>query len=286
MVGDLWGAFPRLLEQNIESLLDCAEPNRSKAFMLFKTCQSEGLWSQSYQAFFRRLEDFYQRPRSMRRKSDFDQCLTRPMDHDVYMNFHLDFRTAEVPNQAIDDLASWAHHLIRVAKKTTSPYMSLEVMAQTLRAVTQPKPLQKAEHITFEDFAEIWSRVVFRKFGESFDQEMKATLTELHTINKELREQERIATLAPEPAARMQLTRAEFEWISQVRVAAENFAEVPAHPYEGGSQKRRIMELERVISLYSIVQSTTLPELLLHRDSIRLTIIDRCEILLGLKAAG
>ena len=164
--------------------------------------------------------------------------------------------------------------------------MSLEVMAQTLRAVTQPKPLQKAEHITFEDFAEIWSRVVFRKFGESFDQEMKATLTELHTINKELREQERIATLAPEPAARMQLTRAEFEWISQVRVAAENFAEVPAHPYEGGSQKRRIMELERVISLYSIVQSTTLPELLLHRDSIRLTIIDRCEILLGLKAAG
>ena len=71
MIGDLWGAFPQLIEQNINSLLDRAEPNRIKAFMLYKACQNDGLWSDDFDGFKAQLESFYAKPRAARRKSDF-----------------------------------------------------------------------------------------------------------------------------------------------------------------------------------------------------------------------
>ncbi|MEK7355722.1 MAG: hypothetical protein AAB250_04705, partial [Bdellovibrionota bacterium] len=77
MILEMWGSFPRLIEQNVNALLDRAEPRPAKAFMLYKTCQNEGLFEGTYQQFSRSLEQFFSKPRRERRKSDFDRHLGR-----------------------------------------------------------------------------------------------------------------------------------------------------------------------------------------------------------------
>ncbi|MES2964437.1 MAG: hypothetical protein V4760_11130 [Bdellovibrionota bacterium] len=279
MIREMWGSFPRLIEQNINGLLDRAEPNPQKAFMLYKTCQHEGAWEKDFRTFAHALEEFFAKPRAQRRKSDFDRHLPRPLDHSAYQAFHLNFRTAYVPDKEIEDLASWAHNLMKHGKKTESAVISLDVMIQTLRYITNPPPYEKAEQIEFEDFCRAWKKTVFQSFGARYDAEFDEILGELRTIDSELREQVTnpgFTTSFPT----LFLSEKEIEWVSAVREAAETLTTLPDYPSPQGPQKQVLLDLQRVIRLYGISYGTRLPELMRHRESVRMTILDRCAKLL------
>jgi len=278
MINELWGSFPRLLEQNVNGLLEAAEPNPTKAFQLYRTCKSEDLWRENFEKFSTALREFYSKPRSQRRKSHFDRLLDRPMDAHVFQNFHLTFRTASVDDRALNDLASWAHHLIRVSKKSLSEVFSLEVMTQTLRAVVNPGPLDKDENIEFDDICEKWKTVVEKSFGATQAAELKVLVKELQKMNSEHRELEEVSGLIQLPL--LQITPQELDWIKLVRLAALAHAKIPKAPVTPGIRKQCLRDLDRVIQLYDLVLVTKIEELQKHRESTRFTLIDRCETLI------
>jgi hypothetical protein len=285
MIQELWHVFPRLIEQNINGLLDQAEPNSHRAFMIYKVCQSENLWNGTYEKFSQHLEAFFSKPRHQRRKSDFDAYLERPMDHSVYGHFHLTFRSSIIDERSLNDLASWAHHLIRVAKGIDSAVNSLDIMSQTLRRITNPLPLEKEENIQFEDFCEAWGKAVFKSFGARYKGELEVLVTELYRINSELKRQEQNQTNRM-PVPPIYLTQTETDWVTAVLSAATNRTWAPGFPLSKGPRKRLLIDLERLVSLYDIVQNSELEELKKHRERIRSTILDRCEHLLGRKIAA
>lgn len=279
MIREMWGSFPRLIEENINGLLERAEPNPQKAFMLYKRCQSEGLWDHDFRTFARSLEDFFSKPRSQRRKSDFDRHLPKPMGHDIYESFHLNFRTAFIADREIDELASWAHNLMKHGKKTECAVISLDVMIETLRYITNPPPYEKAEQIEFEDFCRAWKKTVFESFGARYDAEFGEILGELRAIDFELREQ----TTNPSYTARIPtlfLSQREIEWVRDVREAAKELSRIPDYPLEQGPEKQVLLDLQRVIRLYGLSYGTRLPELMRHRESVLNTILERCAKLL------
>lgn len=280
----MWETFPRQLEQNINGLLDSAEPNSAKAFQLYKTCKNEDLWRDSFEEFAKRLGDFYARPRPQRRKSDFDAFLDRPMDRVVYEGFHLNFRTALVNGKSVHEIASWAHHLIRVGAKTTSAVISVDVLHRTLIRIVNPPLFEKAENIEFEDFCRAWSKTVFTLYGRRHDPELNSLLRELRWLHKQILESE-TATRDRELYPTIYLTQTEIDWTLAVRAAAETYAVVPKFPLSRGPQKQRLIDLERASLLYNLVQTTRLPELLRHRENIRATILAQCDGLIREKAA-
>lgn len=285
MITDLWRSFPRLLEQNINGLLDTAEPNPSKAFQLYKSVKNEGLWRENFDQFSRVLREFYASPRGARRKSAFDQYLDRPMSSDIFLGFHLNFRTAVVDDRAVTDLASWAHNLIRVSKRSLSAVMSLDVMTRTLRTVVTPGPLGKAENIDFDDFCGAWKKTVGRLYGASEARELEALVGELQDLNSAHHELEEVSGLIRLPL--LQITPIELDWICLVRLAALAHAKIPRSPAASSRadvaalRKQCLRDLDRVIQLYELVLETKLPELLKHSESTRLTLIDRCDTLIG-----
>jgi hypothetical protein len=279
MINELWGSFPRLLEQNINGLLDTAEPNPTKAFQLYKSCKNEGLWGENFDQFSRVLREFYTKPRGSRRKSAFDQYLDRPLPSDVFLEFHLNFRTAVVDDRAVTDLASWAHNLMRVSKKSLSAVMSLDVMTRTLRTIVTPGPLDKAENVEFIDFCAAWKKTVGRLFGSSEVKELDLLVVELQEINSAHRDLEEISGLIRLPL--LQMTPVELDWIKMVRLAALANAKIPRVPESTTLRKHSLRGLDRVIQLYELVLVTQLPELLKHRESTRLTLIDRCNGLIS-----
>lgn len=263
-----------MLEQNINALLDHAEPNRSKAYMLYKTCQNEGLWQGEYSEFETQLQSFYAKHRSKRRKSHFDQFLRKPMDHDIYKNFHLNFRTAGISDKAICDLADWTYNMIRIGTKIKSAMTSKPVLIATLQKITTPGPFEKAEDIEFDDFCTAWEKSVFKSFGQSFKSEMGALVSEFKVMNEQLKLQKNIT---PQILPAEKLDQVELDWVLAVRTSAENYDLAPDNLVQANVG---LKEVERLLSLYRIVQSTKLGELRAHREKIRLTLIDRCDHLL------
>ena len=285
MIQELWGSFPRLLEKNINELLDTAEPNPIKAFMLYKRCQQESLWNDDFRKFSKHLEDFYSRPKAQRRKSDFDRFLDRPMDSDIYSGFHLCFRTAHVSEKAVDDVASWAHNLMRVAKKMTSAVISFEIMSKTLKAIVNPLPHEKSENIEFEDFCSAWEKTVFKTHGTKHSTELKGLVAELRWANAQLKDAE-ANPRKHVSVSTIYLTQTEIDWTLAVQAAALEGSPVPKFPLSKGPQKQLLIDLERVVRLYHMVETTRLPELGHQRERIRNTILDRCEALLGDRTAA
>lgn len=283
MISELWNAFPRLLVERVNGLLDEAEPSPMKAFHLYKTCQSENLWNDTFEKFSIHLRDFFAMPKSERKKSYFDRVLDRPMAMDVFAGFHLTFRTALVNNKSVQDLASWAHHLVRVGYKTNSLVISEDIFTKTLHYIINPPHFEKDHDIDFEDFCEAWKKTVFGIFGKKYDSEMNALLRELRWLNAQIREQEKPREDGFFPT--IYLTQTEIDWTVAVHKAATGYAAIPKFPLSRGPQKQRLRDLERAINLYRIVQTATHPELLKHRENIRMTIMDRCESLLREKAA-
>ncbi|MNT34812.1 hypothetical protein D3C72_1708120 [compost metagenome] len=186
-------------------------------------------------------------------------------------------------SREVVNIASWAHHLIRVSKKTDSLVISPDVFTKTLQYITNPPLFEKASSITFEDFCSAWKKTVFKLFGKKYDAEMEQLLKELRWLNTQL-----ITSEATDPASpfcpTIYLTQTEIDWTMAVHQAVSSYDEAPKFPLSRGPQKQRLIDLERAVRLYKIVQTTRLPELIKHRDKIRATIIDRCESLLRERA--
>lgn len=267
------------MEQKINSLLDEAEPNAMKAFHLYKTCQSENLWSESFEKFSDVLHSFFSHPRSDRKKNDLDRLMDRPVPSLVYEGFHLTFHSARVNNRSLLNIASWAHHLMRVSHKTTSLVISEDVLTKALQTVTSPTPHEKAEHLNFDDFCRAWKKVVFKLFGRKYDEEFEKLLQELHWLNTQLKKSDEEAARVPVTPG-IYLTQTEIDWTSDVHKAVSLSGPAPDFPLSRGPQKMRLIELERALNLYKIVQTSRFPEFVKHRENIRATILDRCERLL------
>lgn len=304
MINELWNRFPRLLEENINGLLEGAVPTRMKAFHLYKACRSEGLWKDDFEKFAEHLESFFARPKFERTKSSFDRYLNKPMDHGLFNEFYLDFRTADVNEKAVYEIASWAHNIMRVRKRRKSQdaeastndndivtasgtlasdaVICLDVMNRTLKSIVNPTFYAKAKDIEFEDFSAAWRKTVTKLHGHKFDTELNALVEELDRINVELKLTEH-ETAESGLTPVIPLTQLEIDWTLAVYAAAMEEKPAPKFPLPQGPSKRLLLELERVVTLYQIVQITSQPELLRHRANIRVTLLDRCELLLGKK---
>lgn len=283
MIKELWQSFPRLLEEKINALLDEAEPNQTKAFQLYKTCQRENLWQDSFEKFSERIATFFAAPKNERRKSDLDRLLDRPLDSVLYADFHLNFRSAAVDNRSVLNLVSWAHNLMRVSIKTNSVVISSDVLTKTLHYIINPPLFEKAQDITFEDFCAAWKKTVFKLFGKTYDAELSKILSELHWLNTQLKNEEKNPhenSFFPT----IYLTQTEIDWVIDVQRTVGENSPAPKFPLSRGPQKQRLIDLERAIRLYKIVQASKLPEFIQHRDNIRATILDRCATLLRERA--
>lgn len=281
MIGDLWGSFPRLMERNINSLLHEAVPHSVKAYQLYKACQFDELWTGNFENFSKCLDNFFALPKSQRRKSAFDVYLERPMDQSIFGSFHLTFRTGVVKESSLLNLANWAYNLIRVSKKMQSEVISLEVMIETLKSITNPSVQDKEENIEFSDFCAAWKKIVFKNYGKKHENEFQSLLTELTQIDNELKAAEKKSSLQSLP--HLGLVRDEIDWIRAVESSVTERKGAPRWKSHDVPPKLRLLELDRIVSLYMIVQKTRLPELIKHRENIRLTILDRCMELLGKK---
>lgn len=283
MIKELWNTFPRLLEQRINGLLDEAEPSAAKAFQLYKACQRESVWMDSFEKFSDHLNSFFAIPRSERKKSHFDTFLDRPMSTFAYEGFDLDFRTAAVNEASLQNLSNWAHNLMRVGAKTDTVVISADVISKTLQYITHPPAFEKAKDLKFEDFCAAWKKTVFRLFGKKYDAEFQKILNEIQWLQKQLQERE---NHSPSESffPTIYLTQTEIDWTTSVLKAAAEDLEIPKFPLSRGPEKQRLVDLERTISLYKIVQKTKLEDFIKHRDSIKATILDRCQTLLKERA--
>ncbi|WP_413578171.1 hypothetical protein ACLVWU_06475 [Bdellovibrio sp. HCB290] len=285
MIQDLWHTFPRTLVERINSLLDEAEPNPAKAFQLYKTCQGENLWNDTFEKFQKKLNSFYQLPKHDRRKSVMDQMLNAPMSSVSFEEFHLNFRNGLVENRSLMSLASWTHHLLRVGGKYTSVVIAEDVITKTLNYITHPPLFEKASNIDFDDFCEAWKKTVFKLYGKNHDAELTRIVGELQLLHTQLIQEESQRHERPVFVPGIYLTQTEISWTMAVLEAAQENLEMPKYPLSKGPQKPRLIELLRVVQLYKIVQNTKLPEFVQHRERIRATILDRCESLLADKAS-
>lgn len=276
MMHDIWKLFPRLVEQKINALLDNAEPNRFKAYQLYKACQNESLWGESFEKFNNCLFDFFNLPKQERSKSKFDIFLNRPMHRTVYDQFTLDFRTAQVSSAKVLNFSSWAHNIMRINLKTNSVLISTDIMTRTVTCITKPSIFEKASEIEFDDFCSAWKRTVFHLFGKRYDSELSRILNEIRLLNIEQKNIEATPRFVPQ----IYLTQTEIDWTQNLQLAAKNYDTLPKFPLSRGPQKPRLVELEKVVQLYSIVMNSDKPELICHRQSVRNTLMDRCESLM------
>lgn len=273
MTQDIWKLFPKLLEERINALLDDAEPNRMKAFHLYKSCQNENLWSESFEMFSDHLRTFFALPKSERSKGQIDYYLNRPMHKSLYEEFQLDFRSAQISHNSVMSLTSWTHHLMRHNCVVNSQIISLDVLKKTFNYITNPPPFEKASDIEFGDFCSAWKHIVLALFGNQHEQELSLILTQLRELQNEqmlLENEDRfIPTLF--------LTQTEVDWVNMLFTAAEDNKIAPKFPLLKGPQKKELIELDKVVKLYNIVMFTTRPELIAHRSNVRTTLIYRCQ---------
>ena len=287
MMQELWKSFPREIEYRIGRLLDEAIPNSTKAFQLYKACQNEGLWSESFEKFSNCLNDFFTVRRVDRSKGQFDGYLNRPMDFIIYEDFYLNFKSADISKVAIRDLAGWAHNLMRVHLKTESEIISVEVLNKALVKVTSPISGDKVTEILFEDFCQAWNQVVKGLFGLKHDTKMQFLLRDLQRLDQQARHHSQSATDTVKLYnLGWDFTQTEIDWTNEIAKKAFVFASLPKFPLSKGPQKLVLIELERMTTLYSIILLTDNPQLLQHKENIRATILDRCEKLLKIKSAA
>lgn len=284
MINELWSAFPQMLVQKINGLLDDAEPNPARAFHIYKACQAENLWNETFEKFSQHLQCFFALSKHERRKSHFDRFLSRPMSLEIFEKFHLGFRCALVNNKTLLDIASWAHHLVRVGYKTTSPVASEDVFTKTLNYITNPPHFEKDQDIDFEDFCSAWTKTVTKLFGKTYEEEFNKLLKETRWLNQQLQESE-VRADQGQFFPTIYLTQTEIDWTMAVRKAAFEYKTVPKFPLSRGPQKQRLCDLHSTIGLYRLVQNAKDPQFLKHRETLREKILDQCDRLLRDKAA-
>lgn len=284
MMQDTWKLFPRLIEQKINNLLAQAEPNNNKAFQLYKTCKNENLWRNSFELFNIHLIDYFSIPKSERAKSYFDNFLDRPMNRSIHDSFSLTFRTAQINSNSLTEAAQWSHQQMQLNCSTDSEVISLQVFTKTLQNITSPALFEKDHDIEFEDFCIAWKKTVFSMFGNKFDPELEVILREVRWLNRVQKNPElQVERIKFKPG--IYLTQTEIDWTLSVQDTVFESRPAPVFPLTRGPEKDKLINLERAVRLYNIMQTTNLREILQHRESVRLTILDQCGWLLREKAS-
>lgn len=284
MIKELWRSFPRLLEQKINALLDEAEPNQIKAFQLYKSCQRENLWQNSFEKFAQKIGPYFDLPKAERTKSELDRFLNRPLSATLYQDFQLCFGNAVFSNKSVLDIVSWAHNLMRVGYKTNSVVISLDVLTKTLQNLINPPGFEKIQYIAFEDFCSAWKKIVFNLFGKKYDSEFNSILNELRWLNTQLKNEEENSQGEISFVPTIYLTQTEIDWVIAVKTAVDQSLSIPKFPLTKGPQKQRLIDLSRTISLYKIVETSRLADFVKHRENIRTTVLAQCDCLLKDKA--
>lgn len=282
MMQDTWKTFPEQVVQKINGLLDEAGPNPAKAYQLYKMCQSESLWTDSFAKFSDELVLFFKNCRSDRAKSQVDKFLNRPMDCIHFEDFQLNFRTAAISSHSVKDVASWAHHMLRLHFKSDSDLISSATLFQTIFALTHPLFGEKTSDIDFDDFCSAWGAASERLFGTRFDSEQKAMLQDLRGVHSDhVRHQ-----IVIEQQTRhlrdvgIYLTQTEIDWTTAVRDAAVNGKLLPKYPLTKGPDKEKLQILLQCATLYEIAFSSVLPRLVSHQPQIKATVLYHCDWLL------
>lgn len=274
MLQDVWTLFPQTLVQRINLLLDGAQPTPIKSFQLYKTCQRENLWRDTYENFLIQLRGYFSQPQPLRAKSYLDFAFERPMDRRVYDEFELNFRTCVVNSGEVLEIANWSHQIISENCHSSSPAISVDVLNRTLDTITQPPAYEKDHDIEFEDFCIAWKKTVFSLFGREYDPEVGRILKELHRLQRDLKE-EKSLSLPFRPS--IYLTQTEIDWAEAVQKAAETNSDIPRFPLRRGPQKVKLMELQRAGELYNIIRKSENPRLKEQMENIRTTIRDKCD---------
>jgi hypothetical protein len=279
MLQHVWSTFPQQIVQKINGLLDQAQPNSGKAFQIYKMCKSESLWDKSFSEFSFHLDSFYQTPPTERSKSQMDQFLNRPMDHACFESVHLTFRTAEISESEIRDIASWAHNMLRLHYQNSSPVASVHCLSKTISEITHPGFDEKDHDIEFEDFCDAWTKAVTNLYGEKFASEHRAVITELRNLDHALKT--RVAHL-PRPATldRIYLTQTEIDWVQRSLHAVNAGATVPKYPLSKGPTKLPLIDLLKWVTLWDIVKTTKAYDVQERIEKLHQHILRECDWLL------
>lgn len=280
MLKEVWVTFPQQIVQKINGLLDQAQPNSVKAFQIYKMCQAESLWDKSFSEFSFLLEGFYQIPRSERTKSQMDQFLNRPIDCSSFESVHLTFRTAEINQNEIRDIASWAHNMLRLHYEKNSPICSVDTLSKTIFDVTHPGFDEKDQEIDFEDFCEAWIKAGVSLHGEKFAADYLAILSDLRNLDRTVKN--RVAHL-PRPAVldQIYLTQTEIDWVEQAHEAVNAGTQMPRYPLSKGPTKLRLADLLKWLILWEVSKSSKAPAIQEKVAKLRNYILTECDWLLA-----
>lgn len=277
MLQETWNTFSRQIVQKINGLLDQAQPNSLKAFHIYKMCQSEGLWDKSYSEFSFLLDGFYQTHPAERSKSQMDQFLNRPMDWRSFESVNLTFRTAEIGVTEIRDIASWAHHMLRLRYEKTSPISSVDTLNKTIYDLTHPDITGKDQNIDFEDFCDAWKGAVDKLYGKQYEAEHQLVLSELRHLNHIL---ETRALELPR-VNRIYLTQTEITWVERSLEAVVERRKMPRYPLTKGPEKSRLVDLLKWLTLWEISKTSEAPAVVEKVEKLRNYIQNECDDLLA-----
>lgn len=280
-------SFPTTLVQKINNLLNSATPNPSKAFQLFKLCQRESLYSDTFESFSVHLHGYFLQNFRDRAKSYIDSFLNRPLDRHLYDSFTLTFRTGIVSACESLEISNWTSRMLRENLQSQCVVTSTDIISRTLTLITQPPAHEKEHSIEFEDFCIAWKKIVFSLFGHEYDPEMRRILKELRQLQQSLKKNiqaENREVFRPS----IYLTQTEIDWTEAIQRAVQTGEQrLPAFPLSRGPQKDKLVELEKAAQLYNLIekmQNSGPKELLSHRENLRQTVLSHCQWLLEKKA--
>lgn len=273
-------SFPRHFENRIQALLDHAEPRTIKAFHLYKTCQRAENYKEDFEKFQQVLLTFFTKPQYDRKKSDLDQYLLKPLANVDFDEFHLTFHNAAINGLSLQELSNWTYNLMRVGLKFQTAILSQDMIHRSLHRLTNPMRHEKGEHITFRDFYQAWGTTVKSHYGDLHSADLNHIINELKWLETQEKEAEETRALHRNSRVLIYLTQTEIYWVQDVLRAVEFETVLPKYPLSRGPSKAKLCDLERTAKLYKIVQTTKLPELLLHKEKIKNTLIAQCEDLL------
>lgn len=277
MLQETWNTFSRQIVQKINGLLDQAQPTSLKAFHIYKMCQAENLWDKSYSEFSFLLEGFFQTHPAERSKSQMDQFLNRPMDWRSFESVHLTFRTAEISPNEIRDIASWAHHMLRLHFEKTSPISSVDTLSKAIFDLTHPALGEKDQNIDFEDFCDAWKTAADKLYGKKFEAEHQLVISELRNLNHVL--ETRAVELLQ--LNRIYLTQTEIDWVERSREAVMKGLNMARYPLSKGPQKTRLIDLLKWLTLWEISKGVEAAVVQIKVEKLRIYIQKECDDLLA-----
>ncbi|MBC7466146.1 MAG: hypothetical protein H7256_09140, partial [Bdellovibrio sp.] len=234
----------------------------------------------SFSEFSFLLEGFYQIPTSERTKSQIDQFLNRPMDCSSFESVHLTFRTAQINEHEIRDIASWAHNMLRLHYEKTSPVASIDLFNKAICDVIHPGFDEKDHDIDFEDFCQAWTAAVTGLYGEQFAAEHLAILSELRDLDHGLKTRA-LRSVRPAMLERIYLTQTEIDWVERSLKAVNQRLEMPRYPLSKGPTKARLSELLKWLILWEVTKTTKAEALQNKVQKLRNYIQGECEWLLA-----